>query len=231
MSRRLVTFAIVIGLIVTASSSFAAPTVKFMGVETEATTVAFVCDGSRWTKKSIDELSDELLRTVEAMSPDQRFSVIFFADDNAFGPEIGRPLSASDENKQKLRDWLTSITFGDKRDGLYPIRGGVTPDLKGIMQGLFNTYQSARSAPKFPSAEEQQRIEAGELIPGEVLDERTGGQKRADMLRGILTQVAQDPRTPTMGGMPPTVMVHVNAADLIRDAGLGCDVFEANHRS
>jgi hypothetical protein len=115
----------------------------------------------------------------------------------------------------------STITFGEKRDGLHPLRGGVTPDLKGIMQALFNTYQSARSAPKFPSAEEQQRIEAGELIPGEILDDRTGGQKRADILRGILTQVAQDPRTPTMGGMPPTVMVHVNADDLLRDAGLG----------
>jgi hypothetical protein len=115
----------------------------------------------------------------------------------------------------------SSISFGLERDGLYPLRGGVTPDLKGIMQALFNTYQSARSAPKFPSAEDQQRIEAGELVPGEILDERTGGQKRADILRGILTQVAQDPRTPTMGGMPPTVLVHVNAADLVRGLGLG----------
>jgi hypothetical protein len=115
----------------------------------------------------------------------------------------------------------SNISFGDKRDGLYPLRGGVTPDLKGIMQNLFNTYQSARTAPKFPSAEEQQRIEAGELIPGEILDERSGGQKRADILRGILTQVAQDSRTPSMGGMPPTVMVHVNAADLLKGAGLG----------
>ncbi|POH62387.1 hypothetical protein C3B61_16085 [Cryobacterium zongtaii] len=41
------------------------------------------------------------------------------------------------------------------------------------------------------------------------------------MLRGILVQVAQDPRTPTMGGMPPTVMVHANAADLLKDAGVG----------
>jgi hypothetical protein len=115
----------------------------------------------------------------------------------------------------------SSISFGDKRDGLYPLRGGVTPDLKGILQNLFNTYQSARTAPRFPSAEEQQRIEAGELVPGEILDERTGGQRRADILRGILTQVAQDPHTPTLGGMPPTVMVHVNAADLLAGAGLG----------
>ncbi|QYF72786.1 HNH endonuclease signature motif containing protein [Cryobacterium sp. PAMC25264] len=116
----------------------------------------------------------------------------------------------------------STFTFGRLRDdGLYPIRGGVTPDLKGRMDRLFDTYLSARSAPAFPSAEEQERIEAGELVPGAVLDERTGGEKRADILRGILTQVAQDPRTPTMGGMPPVVMVHVNATDLLADLGVG----------
>ncbi|PXA67494.1 HNH endonuclease signature motif containing protein [Cryobacterium arcticum] len=120
-----------------------------------------------------------------------------------------------------LLEAKSSFSFGKLRDGLYPLRGGVTPDLKGVMQNLFNTYQSARTAVKFPSAEDQQRIEAGELIPGEILDERTGGEKRADILRGILTQVAQDPRTPTMGGMPPTVMVHVNATDLLKNSGVG----------
>ncbi|WEO78892.1 DUF222 domain-containing protein [Cryobacterium sp. SO2] len=115
----------------------------------------------------------------------------------------------------------STFSFGRLTNGLHPLRGGVTPELKGIMQGVFNTFQSARSAPAFPSAEEQQRIEAGELVPGEVIDERSGGEKRADILRGILTQVAQDPRTPTMGGMPPTVMVHVSATDLLAQAGVG----------
>ncbi|POH62507.1 hypothetical protein C3B61_16800 [Cryobacterium zongtaii] len=115
----------------------------------------------------------------------------------------------------------STFSFGKLSQGLHPLRGGVTPELKGIMQNLFNTFQSARSAPAFPSADEQKRIEAGELVPGEILDERDGGQKRADILRGILVQVAQDPRTPTMGGMPPTVMVHVNATDLINGVGVG----------
>jgi hypothetical protein len=115
----------------------------------------------------------------------------------------------------------STFSFGTLRDGLYPLRGAVTPELKGIMTKTFDTFLSARSAPAFPSAEEQHRLEAGELIPGTALDDRTGGEKRADILRGILTQVAQDPRTPTMGGTPPTVMVHVNAADLLADAGVG----------
>ncbi|MEC5185561.1 hypothetical protein RCH12_003038 [Cryobacterium sp. MP_3.1] len=115
----------------------------------------------------------------------------------------------------------STFSFGKLSQGLHPLRGGVTPELKGIMQNLFNTFLSARSAPAFPSADEQQRIEAGELVPGEILDERDGGQKRADILRGILVQVAQDPRTPTMGGMPPTVMVHVSAHDLVTGVGVG----------
>jgi len=115
----------------------------------------------------------------------------------------------------------STFSFGKFSNGLHPLRGAVTPELKGIMQNLFNTFLSARSAPAFPSAEEQQRIEAGELVPGEVVDERSGGEKRADILRGILTQVAQDPRTPTMGGMPPTVMVHVSATDLLSGVGTG----------
>jgi hypothetical protein len=115
----------------------------------------------------------------------------------------------------------STFSFGTLRDGLYPIRGAVTPELKGIMTKTFDTYLSARSAPAFPSAEEQQRLEAGELIPGTALDDRTGGEKRADILRGILTHVAGDPHTPTMGGTPPTVMVHVNATDLLANAGVG----------
>jgi hypothetical protein len=122
---------------------------------------------------------------------------------------------------EEIVEAKSSFSFGALRDGLYPLRGGVTADLKGVIQNLFTTFLSARSAPAFPSAEEQDRLDAGELVPGRVPDERTGGQKRADILRGILTQVAQDPRTPSMGGLPPTVLVHVNATDLLAGTGAG----------
>jgi hypothetical protein len=114
----------------------------------------------------------------------------------------------------------STFGFGRLKDGLFPLRGGFTPELKGIVSNVFNTYLSARSRPAFPSAEEQERINAGELVPGDALDDRTGGQKRADIIRGVFTQVAQDPTTPTMGGMPPTVMVHVNARDLLTENGV-----------
>jgi hypothetical protein len=131
----------------------------------------------------------------------------------ALNPDGVAPNDATSEAK-------STFGFGRLKDGLYPLRGGFTPELKGIVSNVFNTFLSARSRPAFPSAEEQDRINAGELVPGNALDERTGGQKQADIIRGIFTQVAQDPTTPSMGGLPPTVMVHVNARDLLTKNGV-----------
>ncbi|MGO4104997.1 DUF222 domain-containing protein, partial [Leifsonia sp. YAF41] len=145
----------------------------------------------------------------------------------------------------------SSFGFGPFRDGLYPLRGGVTPELRGVMNGIFDTYLSAHSTSahsqpvpaepgRFPTAEEQAtheaeeqaRIDAGEVIPGagevipgadqlEALDTRTGGEKRADILRGVFDAAARDAGTPKLGGAAPLVMVHVNAKDLLDGTGVG----------
>ncbi|MBB5642283.1 HNH endonuclease signature motif containing protein [Cryobacterium roopkundense] len=117
----------------------------------------------------------------------------------------------------------STVGFGRLKAGLYPLRGGVTPELKGIMDGIFNTFLSAHAAPAFPSEEQQALIEAGELIPGaeEFDDPRTGGEKRADILRGVFEATARNSKTPTMGGAAPVVMVHVNAKDLKSGTGVG----------
>ncbi|MDH6236689.1 HNH endonuclease signature motif containing protein [Cryobacterium sp. CG_9.6] len=117
----------------------------------------------------------------------------------------------------------STLTFGRLRNGLHPLRGGVTPDLLGVMTGIFNTYTSAHATPAFPSANDQARMDAGELIPGaeEAVDDRTGGEKWADILRAIFDKTARDPQTPSMGGAAPTVMVHVNARDLKNGRGVG----------
>jgi hypothetical protein len=99
----------IVGTIFFTQCASAAPAVHFMGVETQATTVAFVCDGSRWTRKTFDDLADQLEATVEAMTPEQQFAVIFFADDKTFGVEDGRALQANAENKRKLHDWLRNV--------------------------------------------------------------------------------------------------------------------------
>lgn len=86
--------------------------VQFMGVAAEATRIAFVCDGSRWTETKDEELFAELLRAVKPLTPGQEFSVVLFADDKAFGPADGRPMPATEENKAKLRAWLDAFELG-----------------------------------------------------------------------------------------------------------------------
>lgn len=135
------------------------------------------------------------------------------------------------------------IGFGRLKDGLYPLRGGVTPDLRGIMDTLFNSYLSARTRTRFPTEQQQQRANGtgtgtgttlGDLGPyGHLADEneypacqadtdlRTTDEKRADILRGIFDAAARHPDTPTMGGAAPTVTVHVNARDLQTGIGVG----------
>ncbi|TFC91524.1 HNH endonuclease signature motif containing protein, partial [Cryobacterium sp. TMT3-29-2] len=80
-------------------------------------------------------------------------------------------------------------------------------------------------APAFPTEEEQARMDAGDLIPGAEAaahsDDRNGGEKRADILRGVFEAATRDAGTPTMGGAAPTVMIHVNQADLAADRGVG----------
>jgi len=132
----------------------------------------------------------------------------------------------------------SNVSFGLLRKGLYPLRGGVTPELRGMMNAIFDTYRSAHASaadalpahaiPVFPTAEEQARIDAGEVMPGaeipgaeNALDDRNGGEKRADILRGVFESAARDPKTPRMGGAAPTVMVHVNGADLQGGTGVG----------
>ncbi|TFD13700.1 HNH endonuclease signature motif containing protein [Cryobacterium sp. TMT4-10] len=119
----------------------------------------------------------------------------------------------------------STVGFGLLRDGLYPLRGAVTAELRGIMNGIFDTYLSAHAAPAFPSVEEQALMDSGELIPGAeaaaLSDDRNGGEKRADILRGVFEAAARAPGTPKMGGAAPTVMVHVNAVDLADEHGVG----------
>ncbi|MDJ0324032.1 DUF222 domain-containing protein [Cryobacterium sp. PH31-AA6] len=126
---------------------------------------------------------------------------------------------------ESLLEPRSTVGFGRLTRGVYPLRGAVTADLRGILNGVFDTYLSARATPAFPTENEQALIQAGELIPGADhaarTDDRTGGEKRADILRGVFTAAARHPDTPKMGGAAPTVMVHINATDLLAETGVG----------
>ncbi|TFD85952.1 HNH endonuclease signature motif containing protein [Cryobacterium serini] len=143
----------------------------------------------------------------------------------------------------------SSLTFGLLRNGLYPLRADVTPELRGIMDTLFDTYLSARSrTPRFEPTEPDDSTGVGTVtgteldglrvgdssVDGERFsadpftgdtrydgDRRSAGEKRADILRDVFQAAARDPKTPTMGGAAPTVMIHVNATDLDQGRGVG----------
>ena len=151
----------------------------------------------------------------------------------------------------------STLTFGLLRNGLYPVHANVTPELRGIMDTLFDTFLSARSrTPRFEPTEpgndpsELDGVDIdGPSTKGERFgadpfgadlfsadpfsadpfsgdtrfdgDRRTGGEKRADILRSVFEAAARDPQTPTMGGAAPTVMIHINASDLDQGRGVG----------
>ena len=58
----------------------------------------------------------------------------------------------------------STLTFGLLRNGLYPLRADITPELRGIMDTLFNTYLSARSrTPRFEPTEPLSSTESAKL--------------------------------------------------------------------
>ncbi|TFC23286.1 HNH endonuclease signature motif containing protein [Cryobacterium glucosi] len=145
---------------------------------------------------------------------------------------------------EDLFEAKSNIGFGQLKNGLYPVKGGVTPELFGVMNTLFDAFLSFHARPAFPTAEEQALMDSGQMIPGaetadgetdtgselDVIeaelrerraDTRTSGEKRADILRALFEHAARDTDTPSMGGSAPTVMVHVNAADLASGVGVG----------
>ncbi|MDY7527817.1 MULTISPECIES: HNH endonuclease signature motif containing protein [unclassified Cryobacterium] len=145
---------------------------------------------------------------------------------------------------EDLFEAKSNIGFGQLKNGLYPVKGGVTPELFGVMNTLFDAFLSFHARPAFPTAEEQALMDSGQMIPGaetadgesdtgpdlDVIeaelrerraDTRTSGEKRADILRALFEHAARDEDTPSMGGSAPTVMVHVNAADLASGVGVG----------
>ncbi|MEB0307612.1 hypothetical protein QN345_20180, partial [Cryobacterium sp. 10I1] len=91
-----------------------------------------------------------------------------------------------------------------------------------VMNTLFDAFLSFHARPAFPTAEEQALMDSGQMIPGaetagtdagtgpelDVIeaelrerraDTRTGGEKRADILRALFEHAARDEDTPSMG--------------------------------
>lgn len=144
----------------------------------------------------------------------------------------------------RAREAKSSIGFGQFRDGLYPLIGGMTPLDRGIMEKFWAAH-FATSTPTFVPTETTDTADAADSAgpadtvepidaktgdageegqdgpPVVCVDTRPAGEKRADVLRALFVAGARDPDAPTIGGTAPTVMVHVNAADLETGRGVG----------
>ena len=131
----------------------------------------------------------------------------------------------------RAREAKSSIGFGLLREGLYPLIGGMTPLDRGIMEKFWAAH-FATTTPTFTPTNNTADTDdtAGETADsGDIsaardvvcVDTRPAGEKRADIVRALFVAGARHPDAPTIGGAAPTVMVHINAADLEAGRGVG----------
>jgi hypothetical protein len=152
----------------------AAEPVTFGGLEIEGKRVAFVCDGSRWTKNKLDELKDELTHAVRQMTPDQQFAVLFFADDKTTGFNAGKLAAATDQNKDALRDWLKDV----EADGEPTPMPGLTTAFEArpdsvvfITDGVFDNYDEVEAHVAKLNPERKVRVYAVGFFATETADD------------------------------------------------------------
>jgi hypothetical protein len=86
---------------------------SFFGARSRGDEFVFVVDNSNsMTRGRFETALMELMVTVEAMTPQQKFCVIFFSDTayRMFHPEraVGM-VPATEQNKQRLRSWLGTV--------------------------------------------------------------------------------------------------------------------------
>ena len=88
-------------------------TASFFGSKAKGRRFVFVVDNSNSMGRGrFHTAIDELVKTVEAMEPDQYFYVIFFSDTAypLFWPApVNQLVPATDKNKQRLHQWLYTV--------------------------------------------------------------------------------------------------------------------------
>lgn len=123
-------------------ASAAPPTVRFAGVQTRAARkIVYVVDGSGATANSFAYLQSQLLRSIDRLSPTQRFQVVLFRsfDEHTISmapmnnartdqPKLAR---ATPGNKQLVSDWLGTVSARGRSNPVDGLRGamGLKPDL------------------------------------------------------------------------------------------------------
>ncbi|MFG0298134.1 MAG: hypothetical protein ACF8K1_00825 [Phycisphaerales bacterium JB047] len=113
------------------------PSVQFAGVQSKAArTLVYVIDGSGATANSFAYLQTQLMRSIDRLSPTQRFQVVLFreSDDSQYtlAPINGERLArATPEHKQAVADWLNTVSARGRSNPLEGLKGALAlkPDL------------------------------------------------------------------------------------------------------
>lgn len=96
-------------------------TTTFFGAKQSAQKVVFVVDNSNsMTKGKFETAINELSKTVGNLTPKQKFHVIFFSDTAymMFHPKpVAKLIPATEENKDRLRQWLYTVELCLKTKG------------------------------------------------------------------------------------------------------------------
>lgn len=113
------------------------PSVAFAGVRSKAArTLVYVVDGSGATANSFAYLQTQLMRSIDRLSPTQRFQVVLFReiDDESFtlAPiNDGKLARATPEHKQAVADWLDTVAARGRSNPLEGLKAALKlrPDL------------------------------------------------------------------------------------------------------
>lgn len=123
------------------------------------------------------------------------------------------------EPRERIAERKRSVVLGVATAGGVPIRGTLLPEVAAQLQTIFDAQLS-------PAVAFDDPITAADA-PLIVRDERTRPQKQHDALAAALGVAASSGILPTLGGYAPTLVVSVDADDLVAGTGFahaqGCD--------
>jgi hypothetical protein len=126
------------------------------------------------------------------------------------------------------------ITLGRERDGVIPISGGLLPDVAAQFIKLRDAQLNPRVEDRTGQPDADPAPLAGVAFretgdacgtdspePDIPVDTRTQPQKLHDVFATILGVAARSAESPTLGGLPPTLLVTISADELHSDDGVG----------
>jgi hypothetical protein len=133
--------------------------VEFMTIRTLGRQIVYLCDGSGSMLTAFDELRDAIARSIDGLSPDQSFTIIFFRDDQfvAFSPRV---VPATPANRRRARQFLYDTncyssadpppgiraTFAAGADTIFFLTNGDFPNNEVVREECLRLNRDRRAA-------------------------------------------------------------------------------------